>query len=277
MLLTLLILLIALVLLFFFYLWAIHPNSSRRTECLNYGKWDFAHRGLWDMSEGIPENSLPAFQRAAEKGFAIELDIHLTADGELAVFHDDTLARMCGRDEVIESLTYKELTDLRLLDTDYGIPRLSEVLALVKGRVPLLIELKLPSRDLRLCSRLLEDLKEYKGRYLIESFNPFGLHWFRKHCPHVLRGQLAARYTPSKGLDAALKFCSTTLLVNCLSRPDFISYNYKDATGLGFRLNQKLYRIPIFVWTVRSRLAYPTCKRNFGTVIFENFLPGSDG
>ena len=198
MLLALLILLLVMILLFLFYLWVIHPDPSRKAECLDYGKWDFAHRGLWDMEEGIPENSLPAFQRAAERGFAIELDVHLTADGELAVFHDDTLTRMCGKDAVIESMTYQQLTEYRLKDTNYGIPRLSEVLALVKGRVPLLIELKLPSRDLHLCPRLLEELQDYKGRYLIESFNPFGLRWFRKHCPHILRGQLAARYQPSR-------------------------------------------------------------------------------
>lgn len=271
--LILLIVALAALTLFLFYLWIIHPDTSRREECLAFSRWDFAHRGLWDLEKGIPENSLPAFRRAAERGFAIELDVHLTRDGELVVFHDDTLTRMCGRDETVESLTWEQLSCCRLLNTDYRIPKLSEVLRLVSGRVPLLIELKLPTGDMSLCPRLRDELNTYHGQYLIESFNSLGLRWYRRNCPSVLRGQLATRYAPSQGLDALLKFLSTTLMVNCLSRPDFIAYNYQHATGLGFRLNHRLYKIPVFVWTVRSRLAYTNCQERYGAVIFENFLP----
>ena len=259
--------------LFLLYLWAIHPDNSHLDECLHFTKWDFAHRGLWNLAEGIPENSLPAFRRAVEQGFAIELDVHLTKDGELVVFHDDTLTRMCRRNGTIESTTMDQLSACRLLDTGCHIPRLSEVLTLVNGQVPLLIELKLPTSDLSLCRRLKEELSTYRGRYLIESFNPLGLRWYRRHCPSVLRGQLAARYEPTRGLDALLKFLSTALLVNGISRPHFIAYNYRHATGLGFRLNQKLFHIPVFAWTIRSQEVYTDCKNRFSAAIFENFLP----
>ena len=92
------------------YLWAIRPNTARKETCLAFSRWDFAHRGLWNMERGIPENSLPAFKKAVDHGFAIELDVHLTSDGQIVVFHDDTLKRMCQLDQSVESMTYDELS-----------------------------------------------------------------------------------------------------------------------------------------------------------------------
>jgi glycerophosphoryl diester phosphodiesterase len=255
------------------YLWLIRPDPRRKKDVLFYSRWHFAHRGLWDMKDGIPENSLPAFRRAVERGYAIELDVHLTADGQMVVFHDDSLQRMCGTDRTVESMTCSELSGLRLLHTGHRIPLLSEVLALVDGRVPLLIEMKLPSKDLRLCPLLDSLLRGYSGPCLIESFNPFGLRWFRKHRPDILRGQLASRYAPSSGMDAFLKKMSTALIVNCVSRPHFLAYNYRSADGLGIRLNRNLYRIPVFAWTIRSPEDFQACEKQFSALIFEGFLP----
>ena len=255
------------------YLWAIRPNTSRRENCLAFARWDFAHRGLWNMDRGIPENSLPAFQKAVEHGFAIELDVHLTKDQEIVVFHDDTLKRMCQLEQPVEALTYDELSRYRLLNTDCRIPLLREVLELVNGRVPLLIELKLPTSSTALCPLLDAMMASYPGKYLVESFNSLGLLWYRKHRPEILRGQLASRYAPSRGFDGLLKKLSTALIVNAASRPDFVAYNYKHVHGLGFRLNRGLFKVPVFVWTVRSRLAYQRCRKQFSSVIFEQFLP----
>lgn len=255
------------------YLWAIRPNTARRENCLSFARWDFAHRGLWNMDRGIPENSLPAFKKAVDQGFAIELDVHLTKDQEIVVFHDDTLKRMCQLDRPVESMTYEELSRFRLLNTDCRIPLLSEVLHLVRGRVPLLIELKLPTSSTALCPLLDQMMASYSGKYLIESFNSLGLLWYRKNRPEILRGQLASRYAPSRGFDALLKKLSTALIVNAASRPDFIAYNYRHTRGLGFRLNHGFFKVPVFVWTVRSRLAYQRCRQKFSSVIFENFLP----
>ena len=258
------------------YLWAIRPNTGRKERCLSFARWDFAHRGLWNMDRGIPENSLPAFQQAVDHGFAIELDVHLTKDKEIVVFHDDTLKRMCQLDQPVESMTWEELSRYRLLNTDCRIPLLREVLKLVRGRVPLLIELKLPTSSTALCPLLDQMLCSYQGKYLVESFNSLGLRWYRKHRPEILRGQLASRYAPSRGLDALLKKLSTALIVNAASRPDFVAYNYKHTRGLGFRLNHGLFKVPVFVWTVRSRMAYEQCRKHFSSVIFENFLPGKN-
>lgn len=258
---------------FLLYLGLIRPDSRRRQECLAFSAWDFAHRGLWDMNSGIPENSLPAFQRAAERGFAIELDVHLTADGQLTVFHDDTLNRMCGLNRTVESMNYSELAGLRLLNTDHRIPLLSEVLKLVDGRVPLLIEMKLPTCSTRLCPLLDSLLASYSGPYLIESFNPLGLRWYRKHRPSILRGQLACRHAPAPGLEGFLRKLSSSLLINCVSRPHFIAYHFRHMDGLGVRLNQSLFKIPVFAWTIRSQEDFEECKEKYCGVIFEGFVP----
>lgn len=255
------------------YLWAIRPNTARKETCLAFSRWDFAHRGLWNMERGIPENSLPAFKKAVDHGFAIELDVHLTSDGQIVVFHDDTLKRMCQLDQSVESMTYDELSRYRLMNTDCRIPLLTEVLKLVNGRVPLLIELKLPTSSTALCPLLDRLLASYPGQYLIESFNSLGLRWYRKHRPDILRGQLASRYPSAKGLTSLLNRLSTSLIVNAASRPDFVAYNYKHTHGLGFRINHGLFKVPVFVWTVRSRLAYQRCRRQYSAVIFENFVP----
>lgn len=258
---------------FFFYLWLIRPDTRFRTDCLAFSTWNFAHRGLWNMNEGIPENSLAAFQRALEHKYAIELDVHLTADGQLAVFHDDSLNRMCGIDLPVESVHSEQLSHLRLLHTEYHIPLLHEVLELVNGRVPLLIEMKLPSRNLSLCPLLDRQLRAYSGPYLIESFNSLGLYWYRKHRPDILRGQLTCRFTPSAGWDGFLKKLLSALLVNCVGRPHFIACHHRQANGFGIRLNRLIYDIPLFAWTVRSPEDFAECKGNFHAVIFEGFKP----
>ena len=93
------------------YFFSILPATSRRQECLKFAEWNYAHRGLWNAAEGVPENSLPAFARAAEQGYAIELDIQITKDGRIVVFHDDTMKRIAdqvaadlGIDEVYSEL-----------------------------------------------------------------------------------------------------------------------------------------------------------------------------
>ena len=110
------------------YFFSILPATSRRQECLKFAEWNYAHRGLWNAAEGVPENSLPAFARAAEQGYAIELDIQITKDGRIVVFHDDTMKRMCGNEGKISDYTYEELQQFHLGDSTEKIPLLREVL-----------------------------------------------------------------------------------------------------------------------------------------------------
>lgn len=258
-----------------FIFWASCPNFGRRKNCLPFAEWPYAHRGLWDMNKKIPENSLPAFARAVENRYAIELDVHLTKDGQLVVFHDDTLKRMCGPDRQIEHMTYEEICQYPLLDTEYHAPLLSQVLSVVDGKVPLLIEMKLPGRSLSLCPVLADLLADYAGPYLIESFQPMGLYWFRKNRPDVLRGQLSSRYKPSEPPVLPLKIASTHLLLNWISRPDFIAYNHEHFGSFGSLLHRKIFRTPFWVWTIRSEKDYKTCLPAFDGIIFERFIPNN--
>ena len=134
------------------YFFSILPATSRRQECLKFAEWNYAHRGLWNAAEGVPENSLPAFARAAEQGYAIELDIQITKDGRIVVFHDDTMKRMCGNEGKISDYTYEELQQFHLGDSTEKIPLLREVLQTVDGRVPLLIEIKMPGLSTAVCA-----------------------------------------------------------------------------------------------------------------------------
>ena len=118
-----------------FYLFASAPGFHKREKWQHLTGWDYAHRGLHDNEHGIPENSMAAFQRAVDKGYGIELDVHLTADNQLVVFHDDTLTRMCGINKKISGFLYSYLQQLRLLGTGEGIPLFKDVLAMAAIRI----------------------------------------------------------------------------------------------------------------------------------------------
>ena len=149
----------------------------------------YAHRG-WHDKPAVPENSLPAFRRAAEAGFGAELDVHLTKDGRLAVVHDSDLTRVCGQGGIVEDLTAAELAAYRLEGTEETIPFLEEVLPLFEGKAPLVVEIK-PSRGNHdaLTKAAMECLDRFRTDYCVESFDPRVLVWLRQNRPEVLRGQ----------------------------------------------------------------------------------------
>ena len=189
----------SLLLILCIYIFLISPSWSagRAFDFFEKNRY-FAHRGL--HGDGIPENSLAAFRRACEAGYGIELDVHLTADEKLVVFHDDTLTRMCGTDGTPEEKTLAELQKLSLAGTDERIPSFDEVLALVSGRVPLIVELKGRStKDMRICKAVSERMKSYGGNWCMEAFNPFYVRWFRKNDRSVVRGQLSCRMKGRNG------------------------------------------------------------------------------
>lgn len=230
----------------------------------------FAHRGYHDISCGIPENSMPAFRIAMQRGYGIELDLHLTRDGRLAVFHDDTLKRMCGHNLVVEELTYEELKQYPLLHTSEHIPLFEDVLTTVNGKVPLLIELKIPTRSLKICEKTYEALKNYRGDYLIQSFNTMGLRWFRLHAPNVLRGQLSSHLTSERTKEHwILKFLVQSLLCNVIGRPDFVSYKLSDLPTPSVLILKYIFRLPVAVWTLRTNKALRKGISRYDIQIFE--------
>lgn len=163
----------------------------------------FAHRGL--VGDEFPENSLGAFRNTINAGMGIELDLRLTRDGVPVVFHDKTLRRMCGDMRKISAIDSAELSRLRLNGTDEKIPTLEEVLRLVNGAVPLLIELKLPKRHMwhrRLERKLLLILENYKGEYMLQSFNKYSMKYMKRKLPKIKCGILSGDcYSEPSGFD----------------------------------------------------------------------------
>ena len=250
------------------YLFLIKTAPVKRADIEKYGK-RFAHRGLWDAE--APENSLAAFEKAVNAGYGIEFDIHKTRDGQVVVFHDDTLVRMCGVEGKIEDKTLDELRELRLLGTEQGIPTLQEMLALVDGRVPLLVELKGAALDTSLCPVANEILSAYQGDYIIESFNPMLVRWYRKHRPDVLRGQLFCNLLKEKTGNKLFYFLITVLATNVLARPHFLARGLDSARNPAFLLCKTLFKAPTYVWTVRERGQIPQDAQD--GIIFEKFIP----
>lgn len=252
------------------YFFAIFPRLSKKTAMTEFCHTLFAHRGYHCKERRIPENSMKAFQRAVAGGYGIELDVHLTKDERPVVFHDDTLERMCRVGGKISDYTYGELQGFSLLGTGERIPLLSEVLQFVDGRVPLLIELKIPKHDTRICKAAFRELKEYKGAFLIQSFNTVGLFWFKRNAPAVLRGQLSSNLTSvSEDRPYILRFLVKHLMTNFLGRPDFISYRLKDLPSPEVFLCQRLFRIPVAVWTLRTEEALTAGIQKYDIQIFE--------
>ena len=212
---------------------------------------DYAHRGL--HNDTVPENSLAAFEAACEKGFGIELDIQLSKDGEVMVFHDYTLIRMTGKEGKVCDFTAAELKSLSLKGTDQTVPTFAEVLALVNGRVPILVELKGEDLNADLCPKAAALLRGYKGDYCIESFNPMLIRAMRKELPTAWYGQLYTNVCKEKKKVTVLNILLTAMVFNFLARPDFIAYNYVYRDTLPVKLATKLYTAPKYVWTVRDK------------------------
>ncbi len=260
------------------YLLLIMPSMRRHKVMKRCNGRQFAHRGLHDSSKRIPENTLAAYRQAVEKGYGIEFDVRVTADGVPVVMHDPNTKRMTGTDLVVNEVNYSQLTGLRISGTDQHIPTLAEVLTLVKGQVPLIVELKIDKNNFDvLGEKVFELLDKYKGDYLIECFDPRMLSWVRKNRPRAVRGQLVMFYKRhgDKTMPPIVDFVAHNLITNVIARPDFISVYYPDRGKLPFTLCRLLGAYE-FDWTVTSQKQLDIC-RNDGveSTIFEGFIPDS--
>lgn len=227
-----------------------------------------AHRGLHDDS--APENSLAAFQKAIDAGYAIELDVQMLSDGTLVVFHDESLSRLTGNDGYIKFLTRSDLDMLSLGGTKEKIPTFEEALKFINGRTPILIEIKNKNKVGELEKSVIDLLADYKGEYAVQSFNPFVLGYFHDHAPNIPRGQLAS-YMKGEKLPFFQRYALKRMLLNKkLSRPHFISYEAKNIPN---RFVRKYKNIPLLAWTVGSQAEYLRVVKYCDNVIFENFEP----
>ncbi len=252
------------------YVFMIMPRVTDRAD-MDMVSTDYAHRGLWDTAN--PENSLAAAALAVKYGYGIELDVQLSGDGQIMVFHDTGLKRMCGVDKPLGGLTCRELKSYRLAGSTQTIPTLDEMLALVDGRVPLLIEIKGEGKEEKLCRRVAERLDTYNGAFAIQSFDPRILSWFKSYRPRFARGQLVMKFTKRTEKSLPVRLLLSGLMLNVLSRPDFISVRGDHVNSLAFRVCVSLFKCRGFVWTVRSDSGYKLCRRRGLFAIFEKIRP----
>ena len=277
------------------YMISIMPRLYNRPDYKPFLGHMYAHRGLHNMNpfllrlkalgesfnsnielpqnpEGnIPENSYAAIKRAVEAGYGVEFDVHLTKDDIPVIFHDDTLNRICGIKGHLKDYTFKELQQFNLLGTNEKIPALTDVLKMVDGRVPLIIEYKVEKNAYKLCSICDSILRDYNGIYCIESFHPLAVRWYRKNRPDIVRGQLSENFTKNK-FNIPL-FLLSHLIGNCYAAPDFVAYNCKHKNELSRNICRNFYKSLSVAWTVRSQDELNNVKKNFDLFIFEDFIP----
>lgn len=230
-----------------------------------------AHRGL--HGGNIPENSLSAFRKAAERGFAVELDVRLTKDCKIVVFHDENIKRMTGIDASLSFFTYEQLQAFSLEDSGERIPLLSQVLKEIDGRVPIFIEIKDGSPIGVLEKRLNRLMKGYGGEWAVMSFNPLRMLWFRLFSKSVVRGQLVSTFKSGFSLSYLFRLISSKPEIwRLISRPDFISYDLR-CIDLGAVMSAFENGSEFLTWTANSEELLSEALKFSRSVTFENISP----
>lgn len=248
-------------------------EDRKKEWALVFEEKGVAHRGLFSKEEEIPENSMAAFRRAVDHGYGIELDVQLTRDGKLVVFHDATLKRMCGVDLVLHQCDFATIQEYGLGQTKEKIPLFSEVLKVLTPDTPLVVEVKAEGDYIACVAKLMEELENYKGIYIVESFHPLVVNWLRKHRPEVIRGQLATDLFKEKASKQSWieKLILTKMWLNYVTKPDFIAYNYRYKDHKVFRKWKKHYKGKFAAWTIRSQEQLEKAKDDFSIFIFDSF------
>lgn len=266
--------LILLIILLVLYLLLVAPKMIHRADRSSFLKNRFyAHRGLFDNESDAPENSLAAFKKAMDAGYGMEMDIQLTKDDKLVVFHDAALKRMCGVEGKVWDYTLEELQQFTLAKSQETIPTFESVLSLVNGKVPLIIEYKLDRPLTKVCELGNELLSRYEGVYCIESFHPFALMWYKKHRPEVMRGQLSGKLSrETKDLKKKAYYSLVTyLLTNILTRPDFIAYDHRYVNNISRKVCKWLGALSV-TYTIKSAERYEEVKKDFDLFIFDSCI-----
>lgn len=254
------------------YVFFIAPRMFGKPDRTPFYGVHYAHRGLFDNHTDAPENSIPAFLKAVDAGYGIELDVQLSKDNIPVVFHDAGLKRMCGIKGKVWEYTLAELKQMKLAGSDAVIPTFAEVLTAVDGRVPLIIEYKLDVAQTTVCELSNALLKDYTGHYCIECFHPLALLWYKKNRPDIMRGQLCENYwNESKYRGKLFYLLLSYLLTNVATRPDFIAYKHTDASNLSRRMTRWLGALSV-AWTIKSEQDYENAKDEFDLFIFDSFL-----
>lgn len=227
---------------------------------------DFAHRGLFAAGSSVEENSLAAVQAAIDHGFGIEIDVHMTSDEQIVVFHDSTLERMTGAPGNIADRSFARLSTLTLGQSDNGIPRLLDVLDLVAGKVPVLVEVKTSNAAnlARLCSCLRRAVEGYQGDLAIISNTAFVLEWFKEHFPFFVRG-LVLRPSNFKALFSGVRINKMIQQTG----PDVLVVE-KDFVQHSALAKWRLQGAPLFAWTITTTQQRDMLDDRVNAFIFED-------
>ena len=222
----------------------VRPPDAQRVSWLR--EWEYAHRGL--HGEGVPENSLAGFALAVERGMGIECDIQRSRDGSAMLVHDWELERLTGVRGPLADHTAEELAQIAFLDSEHKLARLDDLLPLVDGKVPILVEIK--SRrgyDVRRsCRAVASALESYAGRYAVMSFDPRVCAWFAKHSPATVRGLVMREDEVGMTQKAWQRHVALWA-----ARPEFIAYHVAALPNpmvAGLRKRG----MPVLTWTVNS-------------------------
>lgn len=236
-------------------------------------KMPIAKKGLHD--EQNPENSLGAFKKAIEKGYAIELDVRALADQTIVVFHDQVLGRMTGADGYITNYTYDDVKSLSLNKTEFSIPTLKEALDFINGQVPVIIDIKNEGK-VGFEKDVLKLINAYKGEVAIMSFNPYSVEWFKINAPHVKRGICSSFFKESDpGIQEKLNFIRRFALKRMLfnkkiAEPNFIVYQLKNLPN---RYVKKYSDLPVIAYNVKNKEDFLRAVKYANNAMFENFIP----
>ena len=210
------------------------------------------------------ENSRGAIAGALAQGYGVELDVQLSRDGEAMVFHDYELGRLTAGQGAVAARTAAELQAFRFNLGDETMPSLSQALALIAGRTPLLIEVKSPERRVaRLCAAVARAVEGYDGAFGVMSFNPQVGAWFARHSPHVLRG-LVVTESGRRGLRGRIE----RPFALWRARADFLACDIRDLPSR-FAGAARKRGLPVYTWTVRSEADRARAAAHADQIIFE--------
>lgn len=233
-----------------------------------------AHRGLHNASAGIPENSLAAFAAAAADGYGIELDVQASTDGQAMVFHDWDLVRMTGAEGGIGDHEASILTGLRLGQSRQSIPSLTQVLELIDGRSPVIVEIKNEFGPAGAAEEAaFRVLRDYRGPFAVTSFNPRSLTWFRRQAPTWPRGQNSCNFRRFPASWPLWRRLALHYLLDLEQvRPDFVVYNGRDLPCWAAARVRAAGK-PLLTYTVRDRAEMRRLAPYVDNMIFEAFRP----
>ncbi len=228
------------------------------------------HRGLHGVS-GLVENTRKSFTEAIKHGFGIEIDTNILKDGTVVVFHDKNLKRLCGVDRFLKDVTYDEIKDLKIIGTNETIPTLAEVLKLIGGSVPLMIEVK-PFGDKKAHAKAVKAaLQAYPHTFAVQSYDPSLVYWFKKHAPEFIRGQISEYFTESK-MSSIMRKLLRRMVFNGLTKPDFINYRLEDMPNKYIEKARQKGML-VLAYAARSPKALDYARKAFDNAVFENFIP----